>query len=164
MGGRLFKTGKDRDWIQVSLPWGDTGWLEKEHFSEFPPFSRDNLVDFAFEFLGYPFFWGGRSPKGFDCSGFVQFTFDMLGVTVPRDSWMQQKESKSVAVLPSDAGAGDLLFFGESSNKADHVGISLGGGRIIHARGRVRINSLNPREFDFDSQLRKSFIEVKTFF
>jgi cell wall-associated NlpC family hydrolase len=96
-------------------------------------------------FLGVPYQWGGVTPKGVDCSGLVQTVFRLHGVLLPRDARDQCRWAKRNGYLYRDPEAvqpGHLLFFGEGERSVNHVGIALGGGRILHARGRVRIDSL----------------------
>ena len=93
----------------------------------------DQLLDTAKTCLGIPYRHGGTSPKGFDCSGFVRFVFDSVGIELNRSSRTQAKEGTPVALdalLP-----GDLLFFKTCGQKhaISHVGIYLGQGEFIHA-------------------------------
>ena len=93
----------------------------------------DQLLDTAKTCLGVPYRHGGTSTKGFDCSGFVRFVFDSVGIELNRSSRTQAKEGTPVALdalLP-----GDLLFFKTcgQKNAISHVGIYLGQGEFIHA-------------------------------
>ena len=149
-------------WYRLVLPDGMTCWAEKEHFGSFPPATPQTVVELAREFLGYQYVWGGRTPKGFDCSGLVQTTFGLLGVPLPRDSWQQQKQHFLSADL-GDAVPGDLLFFGEAPEKATHVAIALGDQRFIHASGWVRYNSLRESDVDFSPEHVRTFISVNRY-
>jgi cell wall-associated NlpC family hydrolase len=93
--------------------------------------------------LHAPYLWGGRSPLGVDCSGFVQVIFKQMGIDMPRDAWQQAQEGKAVKKF-SEVQAGDLAFF---DNKEDivHVGILLGNGQIIHSSGKVRIDNIDKK-------------------
>ena len=71
IGCRLQGIGEREGWYRVVLPDRIEGWGQKKHFGSFPEFSPVRIVALAREFLGYQYLWGGRSPKGFDCSGFV---------------------------------------------------------------------------------------------
>lgn len=162
LGCRLTAVDEQEDWYRIALPGSPDGWAEKRHFSSFPDFSPENVVALARECLGYQYTWGGRSPKGFDCSGLVQTVFSLLGVTLPRDSWQQQLENHYSDNL-FDAEAGDLLFFGKTPERVTHVAISLGNGRFIHASGWVRRNSFNENEPDYSPDHIKTFISVNRY-
>ncbi len=95
----------------------------------------------ALKYLNAPYLWGGRSPWGIDCSGFVQQVFRIAGYALPRDS-VQQVHCGSPVDHIKQAQAGDLAFFASTSGKIDHVGIILGDNQIIHASGKVRIDEL----------------------
>jgi hypothetical protein len=151
-------------WFEILLPDGLHGWVEKNSFADFPAGTREGAVHLVKEFLGYPYYWGGRSTKGFDCSGLIQTVFSLIGLNLPRDSWMQQRDGKFVTNNPEQAEAGDLYFFSDSGSKITHVGMALGDGRIVHSRGMVRENSLLRKEKKFSEELYNSFVDVRTFF
>jgi cell wall-associated NlpC family hydrolase len=79
------------------------------------------------QYLGVPYVWGGASPSGFDCSGFVMYVFSQLGVSLPHSSYSQY--GMGVPVSRDQLQPGDLVFF----NGLGHVGIYAGGGSFIHA-------------------------------
>jgi hypothetical protein len=155
---------KKNDWYEIFLPDGSHGWLHESSFLKFPDCTRKNLALLAQEFLGYPYYWGGRSSKGFDCSGFTQTVFSLFGISLPRDSWMQHRYGTYCGDNPEKAQTGDLYFFADNSTKITHVGIALGEGRVIHARGMIRENSLISNTADFSEDLYNSFVDVRTFF
>jgi cell wall-associated NlpC family hydrolase len=90
------------------------------------------VLDFADDYLGTPYLWGGDSPsRGFDCSGFVQYVYRRQGVGLPRTSRQQALVGRSVdtdALQP-----GDLLFFAGDYRTVDHVAMYVGDGHIIHS-------------------------------
>jgi gamma-D-glutamyl-L-lysine dipeptidyl-peptidase len=101
------------------------------------------LNQLALPWLNAPYLWGGRTPLGVDCSGFVQVIYKLMGIDLPRDAWQQAQEGKPVKKF-KDVLPGDLVFF---DNKEDivHVGILLGDEKIIHASGKVRIDIINKK-------------------
>lgn len=157
IGTRLRLIDENDFWYLLELPCGKQGWAEKKYFGEFPAFSVGNVLKQAKEFLGYQYFWGGRSPKGFDCSGFVQTVFGLHGVKLPRDAWQQQEE-KLISTRLSKVEAGDLLFFAKTPERVTHVGIALGDSRFIHASGWVKINSLKKGADDFSPEHFETFV------
>lgn len=96
--------------------------------------SEASLVAAAKKYLGVPYKWGGTDPKtGLDCSGFVQRAFKDIGINLPRVTQDQVKEGTSVSSL-AKARPGDLLFFENNIQPGvDHVGIYLGGGKMMAA-------------------------------
>ncbi len=89
------------------------------------------LVRVAAGLIGTPYKYGGDDPRGFDCSGLVFYSFDRLGIEVPRTAADQRRAASRIDV---DAlSPGDLVFFRNSARKVDHVGIYAGEGRFIHA-------------------------------
>jgi len=93
--------------------------------------------------LGAPYRWGGSTPRGFDCSGLVQYVYGEVGVDLPRKSSDQARTGRHAEV--KDLRPGDLIFFRIDRNTVSHVGIHVGGGEFIHAPGTgktVRRDSL----------------------
>jgi cell wall-associated NlpC family hydrolase len=89
-----------------------------------------DVVAIAQRYLGVPYLWGGASPSGFDCSGLVMYCYAQVGVTLPHGATWQQQACTPV---PLDAvQPGDLVFFG-TPGAYYHVGIYVGGGRMIDA-------------------------------
>ncbi len=88
--------------------------------------SGSSVVDYATQFVGNPYVWGGTSlTNGADCSGFVQSVYSNFGVSLPRTSYEQQNAGTEVSY--SDAQPGDLICYG------GHVAIYMGDGKIVHA-------------------------------
>jgi gamma-D-glutamyl-L-lysine dipeptidyl-peptidase len=94
----------------------------------------------AKKYLNAPYQWGGKSPFGIDCSGFVQLVFKINGYRLLRDAAQQAKQGKAVSF--KEVHAGDLVFFKCKEDKIVHVGIFLSDDKIIHASGKVRIDHL----------------------
>lgn len=92
--------------------------------------SGSSVVDYATQFVGNPYVWGGTSlTNGADCSGFVQSVYKNFGVDLPRTSYEQQNAGTEVSY--SDAQPGDLICYGS------HVAIYMGNGQIVHASNSV---------------------------
>ena len=88
-----------------------------------------SLTRSAMRFLGVPYTFGGTTTRGFDCSGYVQHVFALLGIRIPRTADAQYEVGKRVArVAP-----GDLVFFQTYTAGASHVGIYLGNGNFVHS-------------------------------
>ena len=104
----------------------------------------DFLKAIALKYLQSPYLWGGKSPFGIDCSGFVQQVFKINGYRLQRDAWQQASQGKPVKSL-DDAQPGDVAFFRNDENRIVHTGILLEDQKIIHASGRVRIDTLDTK-------------------
>ncbi len=138
-------------WHKIILPDFKNGWIQDSGYKKSNSM-RKTVKQIAELFLGTPYVWGGRSSYGFDCSGFVQTIFKFCGISLPRDSKNQLNYHTLVEQNKDENKIGDLLFF-EKNNKINHIGISLGNDKYIHSSGYVRINSLNPKEKNFDKSL-----------
>jgi gamma-D-glutamyl-L-lysine dipeptidyl-peptidase len=152
------------EWVSTVLPDGKSGWLFGDAFTEISGDRRESLLKLSLRFLGVPYYWGGKSAKGLDCSGFAQLLHKLVGISIRRDSPMQFEDTKFVSENPLDGQPGDLLFFTEEGNRITHVGVKLENEKIIHARGMIRINSLASDGKDFDKSLLDDFVAVKSFF
>lgn len=137
-----------KGWVRVLLPDGTRGWLKDNPRQVPQSMDVEQLVRTAFSFLGIQYFWGGKSPKGFDCSGFTQTCFHLNGALLPRDAYQQAEVGEQLGDDFHTWQAGDLIFFSERPEKITHVAISLGNGDFIHASGYVKLNSLNPDHAD----------------
>lgn len=109
-----------------------------------------NAVGLVQKYLGTPYVWGGESPKGFDCSGLLQWVWSHVGVQIPRTSYDQWQAG--MAVGKKGLKPGDAVFFKGSDSKnglPGHVGMYIGGGRFIeapHTGAVVRISRLAGRK------------------
>ena len=102
---------------------------------------RRELKRIAYQFLNTPYLWGGRSIWGIDCSGLMQVLFTLIGIDLPRDASQQIHCGEHVDL--KDSLEGDLAFFSNPKGSITHVGLVLSDNKIIHASGKVRIDSLN---------------------
>lgn len=98
------------------------------------------VINTAFQYIGVPYVWGGTTPRGFDCSGFVQYVYRQHGLELPRTAREMYSRAGSPTASPQ---IGDLVFF--SRGRDFHVGISLGGSRFISATTSygIRVDDLN---------------------
>jgi cell wall-associated NlpC family hydrolase len=127
----------------VELPDGRRGWIEDAALETRPGSRIPVMIERVKGLLGVPYLWGGRTPLGFDCSGFTQQVLAEQGFAIPRDARDQHAAARPLASGESDR-EGDLVFFGSLRGPAAHVGLGLGGGYFAHSRGHVRISSLDP--------------------
>ena len=112
--------------------------------------SPQGIICTAFTLMGIPYMWGGTSPKGVDCSGFIRTVLYMHDIIIPRNASQQARKGTPVTLDDDFAHLqpGDLLFFGKrngdgSPARVQHVGMYIGDKRFIHSLGRVRIASLD---------------------
>lgn len=100
------------------------------------------LTENAYMYLNAPYLWGGRSPYGIDCSGLTQMAYKLSGYKLKRDASQQADQGRIVNLL-EESMPGDLAFFDNEEEKIVHTGMLLGNNKIIHASGRVRIDSID---------------------
>ena len=99
------------------------------------------FIKIAKTYLNTPYLWGGRTTLGIDCSGYTQIVYRFFQINLPRDSYLQAKVGKRIQNT-NEIKLGDLAFF-KKNNKVHHVGIILSKNKIIHASGKVRIDTLD---------------------
>ena len=157
---------KTREWLRVRLPDGELSFLRKKDFMVYSNYYEkyhnkpETAIKTALSLLGVPYLWGGTSPAGLDCSGMTQLAMRMSGKFLPRNSSRQAEVGdKNVFDELELIERGDLLFFAESV-KVNHVGLSLGGAKFIHASlsyGKVTITSLDKKDREYDGFFRDIF-------
>jgi hypothetical protein len=151
-------------WARVSA--NRTGWMPLTFLRDIRALpgslesKRKALVTDSARMMGVPYLWGGTSGNGIDCSGFARLLHSWIGVDIPRDADMQYAAAKPVEP-PFETG--DLLFFGEreSPGRITHVGLSLGGWKIIHSsrtRNGVYIDNVQEQ-----GSLKENFISAGSF-
>lgn len=121
------------------------------------------IVSYAKNFLGVKYVYGGMSPTGFDCSGFVKYVYDHFNINIARVS--TEQATQGVAVSRADLKPGDLVFFDTNGghNRVNHAGIYIGNGSFIQASsgsstGKVVISTLNSGFYN------EAFMTARRFF
>ncbi len=119
------------DWVAVTLADGRKAWAPRAAMMipSPTPLTPTQVVDLAQRFQGAPYVWGGMSPNGVDCSGFVQEVFRLSGHSLPRLADEQFQQTTAI----DQPQPGDLVFFTTYLPGPSHVGISLGGQDFLHA-------------------------------
>ena len=151
-GQALTITGTSGDWTSVTIN-GLKGYVSSAYVTttkptvESPanPSGTDNgsgtntanptgalVVETAKKYLGYPYVYGGMSPSGFDCSGFVGYVYKQCGYSLKRVA-SDIYYNNGTRVEKANLQPGDLVFFSNSSEYLGHVGIYIGGNQFIHA-------------------------------
>jgi len=103
---------------------------------------KQNILQTAFMYLHSPYLWGGRTPFGIDCSGFVQIVYKLNGYNLLRDASQQATQGEALSFI-EESEPGDLAFFDNEEGRIIHVGIIMEDNHIIHAHGKVRIDRLD---------------------
>lgn len=132
----------DPDFENKTFAVGKNIYKTSEEFSNKYISTDDSLPDIAMKFINAPYIWGGRIPSGIDCSGLTQLSYKLFGIAIPRDAPDQAEEGKVIDFI-DEAIPGDLAFFDDVRGRISHVGMILSKGLIIHASGRVRIDSID---------------------
>ncbi len=115
---------------QIAYIFGDYVAISEKKAQEQIDASVTALIETAKLYIGTPYVYGGSTPSGFDCSGFVQYVYGKIGVTLPRTSYTQA--TVGMKVSKQDLKVGDIVCFG-SANYINHVGIYVGDGMYIHS-------------------------------
>jgi len=143
-GERIIVTSSYEDWYGVRVG-GSVAFIRKAYvkISDFiedeqlPTARVGNAIGLeiarnALNYLGTQYVWGGTTPNGFDCSGFMIYLFTPHGVTLNRRSTEMARNGEYVP--KNEISAGDMVFFsGNGSNRVSHVGLYIGSGQFIHS-------------------------------
>ena len=152
--------GIDNGWYKITTSGGVTGYVSSDYMvtckdsagsrgddtatTSSSSSLGQQIVDYAKQYLGTPYVYGGNGPNSFDCSGYTSYVYRHFGYTLNRTATGQL--SNGVSVSKSELQPGDLVFFKDGGSKpVSHVGIYIGGGQFIHASTstyEVRINDL----------------------
>ena len=134
------------EYVEVSAELGTAITMTELLYGQGVSDVRVDLCQYAKEFLGNPYVWGGTSlTRGADCSGFVLSVFKKYGVGLPHSSVAQSGLGTTIKV--SEAQPGDLIFYG-NGRSINHVAIYIGGGQVIHAsnpKTGIRISNVSYR-------------------
>ncbi|MEI7500721.1 MAG: C40 family peptidase [Bacteroidota bacterium] len=104
--------------------------------------ARQQIIDNAMLYLDAPYMWGGRTPFGIDCSGFIQMVYKLNKIKLLRDAVQQSAQGEVISLL-AEAEPGDIAFFDDEEGKITHSGLLIDRSSIIHCSGKVRIDSLD---------------------
>jgi len=165
-GARLKWISTDGDTVVAALPTGEAVKLPAADCKVCgtPEVEIDDIIATGERLIGTPYFWGGRTPEGIDCSGLVQMSYGSVGLHLPRDAYQQFYMGQLTGTRWHTAGMrrGDTLYFLGAGGKIRHTAIYLGEGRYLQAvMPKVRISSFNPNDPDYDATRHASFAFAK---
>ena len=129
--------GQERQEEAASRSQERTAPAPAETTSEPAPSTSGGVIGIAKQYIGTPYVYGGSTPAGFDCSGFTQYVFAQIGVSLPRTA----EQQRQMATPVSDPQPGDLVFFGAP---AYHMGIYVGDGMMIDSPRTGSTVSIRP--------------------
>jgi cell wall-associated NlpC family hydrolase len=165
-GARLKQVSVSGDVVTAALPTGSTVQLPASacKVCTTPVAAIDDIVVAGEKLIGTPYFWGGRTSQGIDCSGLVQMSYAAAGLHLPRDSYQQFYVGQLTATRWHRAGMrrGDTLYFLGNDGKIRHTAFYLGNDQFIQAiMPKVCISSFNPKDSNYDAKRTASFAFAK---
>ena len=104
----------------------------------------NDLISYAYKYMGKPYVWGAEGPRSFDCSGFTKYVYKAFGVNLPHYTGSQIGEGSSVS--RKNLKQGDLVFFNTDGSSVSHVGIYVSNDEFIHASsgsGKITVSNLS---------------------
>lgn len=117
-----------------------TGPVIQEEAAKKTPQGKAAIVNTAMQLVGTPYAWGGTTPSGFDCSGFVRYVYGQNGIQLGRTSYDMFNQGTAV----TDLQLGDLVFFATYDSGASHVGIYVGNNSFVSSTDNgVKVDSFS---------------------
>ncbi len=173
--GNIFKyLGKTENAYRVEFPDGRHGYVKLDDAKEFDKWlneltiAPESIIETGKKLIGFPYLWGGTSIKGVDCSGFIKTIHFVNGLILPRDANQQALIGREIEfdyeftnLLP-----GDLIYFGRKASekrpeRITHVALYLGNKRILHSSGRVRMDSFDKNDPDYNEFRLNTIVRIK---
>ncbi len=175
IAGNIFELLRTTEkFFEVRLPDGRAGFVKSEEAMDYLKwinslsFEAESITLFGRKMLGFPYLWGGTSIKGVDCSGFMKVIHFMNGLILPRDANQQALIGDEILLDSefSQLKAGDLIFFGRKGNEVrperiTHVGIYLGNKKFLHSSGRVRLDSFDKEDPNYNEYRLNTIVRIK---
>lgn len=175
VGGNVFEKLKvTENYFEVKLPDGRIGYLNLTEAQDFNDWFKnlnikaESIIQIGKKMIGFPYLWGGTSVKGVDCSGFIKTIHFMNGLILPRDANQQALIGERITLNEefTELKPGDLIFFGRKGNeyrqeRITHVGIYLGNKKFLHSSGRVRLDSFDKNDLNYNEYRLKTIVRIQ---